>query len=463
MIYFDIYIKIIIITVMFILSVIIRSYLLVRYKWVGSDSFYNFIVAKEIRKNKSLPNTIKIFKIPEEYDYPPFLHILLSFFDDKFYQKLQYLSPICDLIIGIIILYISFILFNIDIAIIATSIYFFTPMSFDISYSLTARTFGNLFLVIAISSLIIFFIHGIYIAIIISIIFSILVLITHRLTTQSLVFCLIIFSIGLHSVIPIFIIIVSIIFSMVVTKGFYLKVIKGHFDFVKVLGSRLFNPKSRSELHNILPSPVEIIFNMPIIILLPVLFLTICQNNIRYFDIWGISLVILSFIWIFGQGIRHLSNSIPAFAICIAVWTVQSEQIIISILIIFISLLFLLIKIYRMEKFRFLGNIITKDMLSAFEYIKTNKQDNDLLLCLPLNFSYSAAYFTDCIVLQSGGGFAKGLDINYSLYRLVEEGRINELIAQYNVNWVITLKKYSNMELGEIVFNQGDIKVIKIT
>ena len=50
-------------------------------------------------------------------------------------------------------------------------------------------------------------------------------------------------------------------------------------------------------------------------------------------------------------------------------------------------------------------------MLRAFDFIKTNKKKGDILFCLPLDYSYNAAYFTDCIMLQSSGGFAEGLSL----------------------------------------------------
>ncbi len=37
----------------FSLAFLTRIYLLLKYKWVGKDSFYNFLVAQEIRKKES--------------------------------------------------------------------------------------------------------------------------------------------------------------------------------------------------------------------------------------------------------------------------------------------------------------------------------------------------------------------------------------------------------------------------
>ena len=47
-------------------------------------------------------------------------------------------------------------------------------------------------------------------------------------------------------------------------------------------------------------------------------------------------------------------------------------------------------------------------MINGFDYIRSHKINGDVLLCLPLDLSYDAGYFTGCILLQSSGGFAKG-------------------------------------------------------
>ena len=86
-----------------------------------------------------------------------------------------------------------------------------------------------------------------------------------------------------------------------------------------------------------------------------------------------------------------------------------------------------------------------------------------MLLCLPLNITYNAAYFTDCVVLQSSGGFAKGLDFNQRLVKQVKEGKIDELIKKYGVNWVVIAIKNEYNILGKEVFSAGNVKVIRIT
>ena len=56
---------------------LIRMYLLLKYRWVGKDTFYHFIVAKTIKEKGFPPDLIDQFVKPEKYNYPPGFSSLL--------------------------------------------------------------------------------------------------------------------------------------------------------------------------------------------------------------------------------------------------------------------------------------------------------------------------------------------------------------------------------------------------
>ena len=88
---------------LFITGFILRSYLLLKYRYTGKDSFGHLIYAEEIRKKNKINISIDRYVFPIKFDYPPFLPLLISLFDKKYYQKLQFLSPLIDSITGLII------------------------------------------------------------------------------------------------------------------------------------------------------------------------------------------------------------------------------------------------------------------------------------------------------------------------------------------------------------------------
>lgn len=448
----------IIVSILLTISILFRSYLLLKYKWVGKDSFYHLLVAQEIKKNKKLPKTINNFIVPEEYDYPPLLHVFLSLFNKKSHQKLQYIGGISDILTGLIILVFCDSIFGTRVAILACMFYLFTPMTIDSSFSLGPRSTANFFMTASLLSFAYYYETGLNTAVYVATISSLFVLLAHRLTTQSLVFSLITLSFTIQSIIPVYILAASIIMAVVITKGFYLTVIKGHIDFIKIFATKILHKNERKEMASIFPNPLYLLFNIPIFVLF-LMSLSLPESSIiKFFSIVGLSLTILSFVWIFGEGIRHMNNAIFAFAILGASYASKMSDI--SIIIIFMFLLlFSTYKLFRMEKMLELGNITTTDMLAGFEYIKSHKKKGDVLLCLPLDFTYNAAYFTDCIMLQGSGGFAKGLNFNQMLHKQIKSGKINETIEKYNARWIIIIGANEFDIIGKMVFSTVNVKV----
>jgi len=444
-----------------VVSIIIRSYLILKYGWVGKDSFYHFIIGQEIRNKKKIPDTINNYIYPEKYDYPPLLHLLLSLFNKKYYQKLQYLGVFADIATGIIIYLFCLSQFNVNVAILACAFYLFTPMTIDGSFSLGPRSIANLFLVISLISFLYYYEFGLNSAIFVSVIFSLFVLLTHRLTTQSLIFSMIVLSYALRSIIPLYILMASIILGLIFIKRPYITVIKGHANFIKVFATKLTHKGGRKEMKRMFPNLISLLFNVPIFILF-LMSSSLYESPItKYLSIIGLSLTILSFLWIFGEGIRHMSNAIFAFAILSALYISELNNVYLLIIFIFLSLLFSIYKLLRMEKMLELGNITTSDMISGFEYIKSHKKSDDLLLCIPLDVTYNAAYFTGCKMLQSSGGFANGLNFNQKLHNLLKEDS-SKLIDEYSVDWIFLMIPSIVVNDGKIVFQSGDITIIKI-
>ncbi len=447
--------------IIFALAFTLRSYLLIKYKWVGKDTFYHLIVAQTINNKKRIPEFIDNFIVPENYSYPPLFHIFLSKFSSNKHQILQYIGPLSDILTGIVIFLFCFVLFDIKVATLASALYLFTPLTIDGSFSLNPRGPANFCLTTSLLSLSFYYLTGLVTSIYISIIFSVFVLLTHRLTTQSLIFSMIGISIGLHSIVPICVLILSIFISIIVTKGYYIKVIKGHIDFIKIFGMKLIKKESRKEMENILPKPIYFLFNLPIFILFTITWFLPKPSEAECLYIIGMSLTILSIIWVFGEGVRHMSNAIFSFSILSALLITKICESLI-IIVILTSFIFSIYKIMRIENKLDLGNITNTKMLDGFEYIKSHQEKNDILLCLPLDITYNAAYFTDCLMLQSSGGFAQGLSFNQKLKNQLEKGEINSLLKKYKVKWIFNMSE-SRISAGKEVYRKGEISIIDLS
>ena len=217
------------------LQILSRFILLKRNIWLGKDSFYHLIIAKYIRKEKKLPGTINAFVYKENYDYPPLLHIILSLFNEKYDQKLQFTTPIFDIVTGIVIFGCFYYLFNYSVALLILIIYILTPITLDNSISLSPRGIANTFFVGSLLSLLLYLTSNNLIFLLLAIFLASLVYITHRLTTQALWFVLISLTIFLQSIYPLLVLILAIILAIILTKGFYIKSLKGHFTFIRLM------------------------------------------------------------------------------------------------------------------------------------------------------------------------------------------------------------------------------------
>jgi len=442
----------------------LRSLLIIKFGWVGKDTFYHLLAARQIRNIKKIPNTIDRFVEPEQYDYPPLFHILLSFFPEKFLKKIQIIAPLADVVSIIIIFIFCYILVGPWEALAAAAIYSVTPFAIDWSFSLGPRVFANLFLIICLITTFLLLDSSNTLYLPVAVIFSACVMLTQRLAVQSMVAVLLAMSIVYMNYYPLLVLILALLLSLIISKMYYLKVLRGHIDFIRVLGKRLLDPKTRREQASPVLQIKPIIFNLPIIGILAILpFLSIMWMPIITFSlIWVIGLIIISILWVFGEGYRHMANAVAPLAIICGVWLANVGEVVTVIIVVSMFLL-CIYKVNRLAKKREMGLILSPNILTAFQYILANGEADDVILTLPTDFSYHAAYFTGMITAHSSGGFAKGLAFNSGINQMINEGRVSEVIDQLRVKWVVTLNENVQMSKFEIHRSWNNIFLYRIS
>lgn len=423
-----------------IIGFVLRVSLIVRYGWVGKDTFYHLLISRVIREKKELPKQVDRFVLPEEYDYPPLTHVLLSKISEKNHKKIQLFFPFTDILTVIVLFFFCSATIGISEALLAIAFYSVTPFAIDLSLSLGPRVIANFFLIITLLSTYSFLESNNVMLLITAVFSAALVMLTQRLAVQSMIAILVGVAIVFINAVPILIIICAILVAIVLSKGFYIKVIRGHYDFIRVLGNRLFDSQHSGEQASPFLQITPILFNLPIIGILFVLpFFSFTWSPPMLFSlVWVISLLVLSTIWVFGEGYRHMANSVAPMAIICSVWS-MNIGIAMEITIVSGLLGLSIFKLIRLAKRKDLGMIFNSELLEAFEYVKKMADKDDIVITIPTDLSYHAAYFTGCITAHSSGGFAKGLLYNYNINRMVKEGRIMEIVNKLNVNWVITI------------------------
>lgn len=217
-----------------ILGFILQAYPRIIKKSFGVDVWTRLLEIDLLRKNKNKIPSNELsgqFLIPGFFDYPPVFPWIMSHFSKKRLESLEgYVSPFFDSLQTLLVFWVCFFLTqNLFMSLLAQLIYILTPMiAIENSY-LTPRSLGYLsFSLAALSVLGFYSLHGLGL-LLLSILFSLGVFLTHRFATQSYFFITIFFSFYFKSLTFPIVFLIGIILAVALTKGYYLRVLKGHF------------------------------------------------------------------------------------------------------------------------------------------------------------------------------------------------------------------------------------------
>ncbi len=224
----------------------------------GVDIWTHLLYLKEYRKQRGIPRNIENgFLVPGEYDYPPIFILILSKFPFKLVEKYEFLfSPFFDSLLIFFTFFASFYLTqNIFISLLTQVIYTLTPIIILENSSATPRSLGYSLFAILFFFLFLFMQNGQLILLLVSIFCGTLIFLSHRFTAQGFLFFSLFFSIIEKNLIYFEIFIISFILAIVFSKGFYLKVLKGHIGnltfWFKNIKYRFYHQiKGSYEVHN---------------------------------------------------------------------------------------------------------------------------------------------------------------------------------------------------------------------
>jgi len=122
-------------------GVLIRALPLLKYTYVGIDSFFHLLVGEEITKKGRLPSKIGYFTISGTYAYPPLLHYIISYLLKYMSaKKVQFFSIIIDAInMGFIFIFGKYF-FDEFVGIIGMALYASSPEVVKQSSNLNPRS-----------------------------------------------------------------------------------------------------------------------------------------------------------------------------------------------------------------------------------------------------------------------------------------------------------------------------------
>lgn len=442
----------------------------------GVDVWTHLLYLQEYQKQKRMPRDMKGgFIISGDYDYPPIFILILSKFKFKLVEKYEFLfSPFFDSLLIIFIFFISYCLTqNIYFSLLTQLIYILTPIIVLENSSATPRSLGYSLFVILFLSLFLFIQNGQIALLLIAVFCGILIFLSHRFTAQGFLFFSLFFSIVEKKIIYSEIFVISFVLAIIFSKGFYLKVLRGHIGnlvfWFKNIEYRFYHQIKGSYKEHDTQDFIFKIYNQflkfpPFVLLITnpwttaPLYMFFFQEISDPFIERLLLLVVFSYAlaiattWIpvlrfLGEGQRYLELSAFPAAFLSSTFLfkyfdtnmgkILTVSYILISLVSFITILVIQRKGIIKDKLR----TVTPSMEKMFAFLK-KLENKPKLLCIPHQITTNTIYHTGCPVFVN----ANYIDIQkiaevYPYFRKP----VGEIMKKYNLNTILLNEDYAQI------------------
>ena len=497
-----------------ILSFILQVYPRFFNKYFGVDVWTRLLEIEHVRRtDHKIPGKIKRgFLIEGNFDYPIIFPWIFSFFPKKFLLNIQGLvSPFFDALQNILVFYIAYSLTGrIEVALLSQAMYAVIPIiPIENSY-LTPRSLGYFNFTLAFFP--IFMYHDSHdpLLLLISLFFAATLFLTHRFALQSLLIISVFFSFVDRSFLYLLNIFAAFSIVMILTKGFYLRVAKGHlyniYFWIKNYRHRFSHQiyalkKSKKKVDWVgrvysllsLFSPI-FMFAMNIWALSAIIYLllhTWCGKEtthqvcgfvnlppdpifyrmslwIIFFYAFGAIVLKVKRLIPIGEGQRYMEmSSVPSVILASTLFFYFYAQYpLISVLVLGILLLgnltlilFIQIKGIITDKNRSL----TSDLQNAYRFINKLK-GKPRILCIPHQITTMTVYNTKADVLVNADN--PGLMQIQEIYPVLKAS-IKSLVKKYDLNYLLLRESYAKLSdlkipKSKIIYRSGDVLIADI-
>ncbi len=484
------------------ISIFLQSYPRFFNKYFGVDVWTRLLEIEHVKTNHHrIPGKIKKGFIIEGYfDYPIIFPWIFSFFPKKFLLNIQgFVSPFFDSLQNIVVFYITFSLTNsLPTSLLAQVMYSLIPIiPIENSY-LTPRSLGYLNFTLAFFPLLLYHTNHNIFLLLISLFFTCTLFLTHRFALQSLIFISIFFFIVDRSFIYLLNLILGFIIVVILTKGFYLRVARGHLyniyfwvvNYKFRFAHQIYGLKSVKRMdwvgkvYSLLShfSPL-LLFAANIWAFSAILYFFFLQKfpdfpiNIIYFkmSLWIIFFYIFGSIVLrikrlipIGEGQRYMEMaSVPSVVLSsiIFFYFFSKFGIIAAAVLIFLIVGNLSFIIFVQIK----GIIGDKNRSLTYDLKQTYKFINSLqgplrIICIPHQITTMTVYNTKADVLVNADN--QGLMQIQDVYPILKKS-ISFLSKRYSLNYLLLRENFVkletlNLKSHKILFKSGDVLLIKL-
>lgn len=469
-------------------AVFLEIYPRLKNRLFGVDIWTHLLYLKEYHRQKGIPGKIESgFIVSGEYDYPPAFIFILSKFPFRLVEHYEFLfSPVFDFIhlIGIFV-FSYFMTQSIVLALVVQVLYLLTPIVILENSSATPRSLGyTLFSIVLLSEFLFLSTGGIGF-LLCAVVFGSLIFLSHRFTTQGFLFISVFFSLLERNLLYLEVLLVSFLIAIALSKGFYLKVFRGHMGnllfWKDVIKYRFYHQvKGSFEEHKTedfvfklynqflkFPPFVLAITNPWILFVVYMLFFSFPLDPLLQRLVWWVLwsyILALTTTWIpslrfLGEGQRYLELSAFPSAFLAAYLLFSGKFGAMTSLVIFLYCLFGIAALITILVIQYKAIIkdtmrtLTPSMKQMFEYIKVLDK-KPRLLCIPHQITTSTIYHTGCPVFVNADytHIHKIKDV----YPFIEKP-IKEIMRKYELDMILLNESYASIEDLKI----DEYKIIK--
>jgi len=225
-----------IIVLILITASIIRIIPRLKKKSIEVDANYFLLTAEEFKKQKKIPIRLPpyyLLDIDTQW-YPPLFSVFLGMIPKGFLRNKYWIIPsVLDVSNLALLLIITYTFSNSLLYLIIVGLtYSLIPALTNEYLTLTSRALANLLLSFAVLSLLYSLLSPSIFIIGPAVLFCYLALLTHKMTTQFIIFFYTSLSIILYNFIPLFVFFSSILLLLITLRSYYLDILRGHYDIV---------------------------------------------------------------------------------------------------------------------------------------------------------------------------------------------------------------------------------------
>lgn len=461
---------------------------------VGVDHWFWKAYIEEHREKRQFPPSLPQFLLDSHQWYPPVFPMLMERIPKSLFDKNSHFMAIAIDLLRLALLMVAAYLLGgqVNSLIGAGMVYALTPVLISYNVQLNPRGLGALFLDIIVLLLVWLLWHeGMFWGWILVGLVSGLLLLTHKMSTQLFWFLSIVSGLWLQDWRLLMLVPVSIVSALILSKGFYLNVLKAHWDIVSfwnrnwpwltvhpVRESPVYaTPENKTTTKFFKPGLAGLMHRLQYLVGLNpwgwVVFIASLwmyggdpmHTNLTNEDGWMVQwlgLILLftlmttfiPFMRCLGQGYLYNYNAaFPAGLLVAMIWGGLKHDIVVEYLL-YGTVLFCILGIgFYLWKLKGSKTLkVDSDMNDALSYLKS--LPNGAVMCFPLHWSDVAAYKTQKPVLWGAHGY--GFKLVEAVWPRILKP-ISEIVKQHQIRYLLTYEGYlpenflKELQIGSLV------------